>query len=243
MSETVVTGYHAIEEALRSGRAENGILHISRKNERILRIIRTADARHVKIKRESDEVLNRLSADDHRGVVLELSAQKHSGSTTLEGFLGGIDQRDALVLILDGITDPQNLGAILRSADQFGVDLVVLPTRRSAGMTGTVMKVSAGAAAYLKVAEVHNLARAMVQLKNHGFWIYGADLGGTPPAKCEFAGRSALVMGAEGKGLGRLVAEHCDRLITIPMTGHVDSLNVSVAAGIILYEIRRSVGS
>lgn len=145
----------------------------------------------------------------------------------------------ALVLVLDGVTDPQNLGAILRSADKFDVDLVITPNRRSAGTGPTVAAASAGALAWVPQAVVPNLARALKQLKEAGFWVYGADLGGIPASEAGLQGRVVLVMGAEGRGLGRLVSETCDRIITIPTGGHVDSLNVSVATGILLYEVRR----
>src|SRR6056297_1391435 len=156
-TESVLTGYHAIEEALKSGSASGGILHISRKNERIRELVRLAGSLKVKIKRDSDEELSRISRETHRGVVLEMNIPVGSSDVTLGGYLKTLKEEKSLVLILDGITDPQNLGAILRSADQFGVDLVVLPSRRSAGMGPTVMKTSAGAAAYLKVIEVANL--------------------------------------------------------------------------------------
>lgn len=248
MNEQVILGYHAIEEALLSGTASGGVLHISRKNDRIRMLTKIAAEQKIKIKRQSDEALTALvphtyKGELHRGAVLVLTSTARSGQGELEKFLEGLENRNALMLVLDGITDPQNLGAIIRSADQFGVDMVLLPSRRSAGVNATVMKVSAGAAAYINVLEVQNITRALELLKEHGFWIYGAELGGTHLPGCEFAGKSAVVMGAEGRGLGRLISGHCDRLITIPMSGHVDSLNVSVAAGIILYEIRRSSGT
>jgi 23S rRNA (guanosine2251-2'-O)-methyltransferase len=245
MDERIIVGYHAIEEALRSGNAAGGVLHVSRKNERVRMLLKLAGEGRVKIRRESDDALRALAQDSHggedpRGAVLVLETPARGGRKTLEKFLEVLEDRDALILVLDGITDPQNLGAILRSADQFGVDIVLLPSRRSAGINSTVMKVSSGAAAYVEAVEVPNIPRALELLKENGFWIYGADLGGTPLWECDFAGRIALVLGAEGRGVGRLVSEHCDTMVTIPMSGHVDSLNVSVATGIILYEVRRA---
>jgi 23S rRNA (guanosine2251-2'-O)-methyltransferase len=155
-------------------------------------------------------------------------------------YLEDFDRRqEALVLLLDEITDPQNLGAILRSADLFNVDLVVIPQRRSAHETAAVKVASAGASAYVPTVTVTNLARTMEELKQAGFWIYGAQAGGEAAEKVRLSGKLALVMGSEGKGLRRLVSEGCDGFVSIPMGGHIDSLNVSVAAGILLYEVRR----
>jgi 23S rRNA (guanosine2251-2'-O)-methyltransferase len=150
-----------------------------------------------------------------------------------------MELKNSVVLVLDEITDPQNLGAILRSADQFGVDLVVLPERRSAKLSSTVNKTSAGASAYISVVVVKNLRRSISELKAAGFWVYGADIKGTKLQNVEFAERAVVVLGAEGKGLSRLILEECDHVVTIPTSGRVDSLNVSVAAGIMLYELRR----
>ncbi|HDQ13329.1 MAG TPA: 23S rRNA (guanosine(2251)-2'-O)-methyltransferase RlmB [Sediminispirochaeta sp.] len=145
----------------------------------------------------------------------------------------------ATVLLLDGLTDPGNLGAVLRSCDLFDLDLLVLPTRRSAKINGTALKASAGAGVYVSYAEVNNLARAIRELKEHDFWVYGADVEGEPVWSVKFPPRVALLLGSEGGGLGRLTSEHCDQMVTIPTGGHIDSLNVSVAAGILLYELRR----
>ena len=143
------------------------------------------------------------------------------------------------MLMLDEITDPHNLGAILRSADQFGVNLVVVPERRSAQANETVTKISSGAAQYVPMAVVTNMGRAVDQLKKHGFWIYGADMAGTSSYGAKFTKRAAIVMGSEGSGMRGLTRKLCDEIVSIPMNGHIDSLNVSVAAGILLYEYRR----
>jgi 23S rRNA (guanosine2251-2'-O)-methyltransferase len=146
-----------------------------------------------------------------------------------------------LVVLLDGITDPHNMGAILRSCDQFGVDLVVCPKRNSAaGESAVVHRASSGAASWVPTVEVPNLSAAIMSLQKAGFWVYGADAQGAAASGVSFAPRSALVLGCEGTGMGRLVSKHCDTIVAIPTTGHVDSLNVSVAAGILLYEIRRT---
>ena len=164
---------------------------------------------------------------------------RREGAAGLRERLGRISSPTALILFLDEISDPHNLGAILRSADQFGAELVVLPTRRAARETQTVTKTSAGASLYVPVCSMPNLAAGLELAKEADFWVYGADLGGRRLDEVGIEGRVALVLGSEGGGLRRLVRERCDALVRIPSGGHVDSLNVSVAAGILMYEIRR----
>ena len=157
-----------------------------------------------------------------------------------EEYLSGLEEGEAAtVIVLDHLSDPHNLGAILRSADQFGVGLVVLPQARSVRETETVLKSSAGAAAWVPQATVPNLPRAIERLKEEGFWIYAADMAGEELWTAELTKRCAFVFGGEGKGIGKLVAETADVVLSIPSFGHVDSLNVSVAAGVILYEAAR----
>lgn len=145
-----------------------------------------------------------------------------------------------LVLILDGILDPHNLGALIRSAHCFGANGVILPERRAASVTGTVIKTSAGAARHIPIARVANLARALDELKTKGFWIFGADARADQSVSDpDYQGAVGLIMGGESKGLRPLIRKKCDDLISIPMLGKIDSLNVSVSGGIILHEIRR----
>ena len=136
----------------------------------------------------------------------------------------------SFVLILDGITDPQNFGAILRVADGFGVHVVVVPEHDSVGLTPAAVKASAGASEWVPVAQVKNLARTIEQLQKSGYWVYAASADGDPPSAIDFTGKVALVLGSDGKGIRRNVLEHCDRVVTIPMEGHVDSFNVATAA-------------
>jgi 23S rRNA (guanosine2251-2'-O)-methyltransferase len=179
----------------------------------------------------------------HKGAVLAVRRGAPSPKGDLAAELDRLgDRPTALVLVLDGVTDPQNLGAILRSADLLGVECVVLPSRRSVQETGTVARVSAGASAYVPLVVVPNVAAALGLLKDHGFWVYGADMQGEPCNGVDLHGRVCLVLGGEGAGIHRLVRERCDALIAIPSVGHVDSYNVSVAAGILLYEVRRQQG-
>jgi 23S rRNA (guanosine2251-2'-O)-methyltransferase len=143
------------------------------------------------------------------------------------------------VLICDEITDPHNYGAILRSADQFGCDLVLSRNRRSAKNAPVIAQTSAGAASWVNELETGNLRRAVDDLKEAGFWIYGADKAGEKAWRKDLTGRVALILGAEGAGISRLLRESCDGLLAIPRSGHIDSLNVSVAAGILMYEVTR----
>ena len=169
---------------------------------------------------------------------LILTEKKESTQKNLSVFLKSYTKKDALVIVLDKITDPHNYGAILRSADQFYADLIIIPGRQSAQDSPTVLKTSAGASNYVPVV-IHNIASAISMLKENGFWIFGAGLDGDRIDKKDFKGRVAVVLGSEGKGISSLVKKSCDTLISIPTSGNIDSLNVSVAAGIIMYEVRK----
>ena len=141
------------------------------------------------------------------------------------------------IIAADGIQDPHNLGAIIRTAEAAGADGVIIPKRRSASVTSTVYKTSAGAASWIKVARVSNLASTLEELKKHNIWIYGAEADGTPFHKAKLTGGVCLVIGSEGQGLSRLVRETCDQVLSIDMYGHVNSLNASVSAGVLMYEV------
>lgn len=253
-SQNNISGYNAILAYLSRGSSE-ALLYVdgakADRNERIAELERIAHATGVTVRRVSAQEILRLSGGGGAGgqAASAVLAIPGSEETTREGdrlsaYLdrigrSGEEATNHLVLVLDGITDPQNLGAILRSADMFGVELVVLPSRRAARETETVARVSAGASAFVEIAEVANLVRAMKSLKTAGFWIYGADMHGERADSRRLSGKTALVLGNEGAGISRLVRETCDLFVSIPTAGHVDSLNVSVSAGILLYEIRR----
>lgn len=175
----------------------------------------------------------------HQGVVALIDKNINYGENDFERLLANCTAA-ALILILDGITDPHNLGACLRAADAAGVDFVIIPKDKSAGITPLVSKIASGAAEVLPIVQVTNLARAMQKLKRLGVWLYGTHLNAEQSLyDIDFTGPSALVMGAEGSGIRRLTAEECDMLCDLPMSGHVESLNVAVACGIGLYEIVR----
>jgi 23S rRNA (guanosine2251-2'-O)-methyltransferase len=239
----VVFGYHAIEELLRRG-SVRGTLMLSRQSSRITALRELAERAGVEVSEVAEAELTRLcGTPDHKGAVLSVAsgAAVQRGGLRVELQRLG-DRATVLALVLDGLTDPQNLGAVLRSADLFGVEAVVIPSRRSAQETATVARVSAGASAYVPLVVVPNLPSALELLKEHGFWIYGAEMGGPAAHRTDLRGRICLVLGSEGEGMHRLVRERCDATVGIPAAGHVDSFNVSVAAGILMYEVRRQQG-
>ena len=194
----------------------------------------------VRVDRMGSFELDRL-APGNRGIALQVEDYSPDGAElSLNEYLGSLgDRQNALAIIIDEITDPHNYGAILRSCDQFGVDIVISRNRRNAKHAGVISQTSAGAVSWVPQAEVPNLVRAVGQLKDAGFWIYGADMKGEPVYEKDMRGRAALVLGGEGSGISRLLKENCDGLIGIPSRGKIDSLNVSVAAGVLLYEVTR----
>jgi len=237
-----VFGFHSIEEALRRGVGAATLL-LSREGPRIAELRELAEKMGVPVSEVGDAEITRLcGSPTHRGALLVLARASSSQKSSLSHHLKEITGDNPVVLVLDGITDPQNLGAILRSADQFRVDLVVIPSRRSAQETQTVSRVSSGASEYVPLAVVPNIASALQLLKENGFWIFGADAEGDRTDSLKLTGKVCLVMGSEGAGLHRLVRERCDFLVAIPAAGHVDSFNVSVSAGILLFETRRQQG-
>lgn len=240
-----ISGHHAIKEALNQPPA-GSVLYLSQGEKRNIQLEALARSQKgVEIKRVNKPELDRLAGhENHRGALLALPQMRTRAKKTLgvKEFANNLQaDESALVLILDGITDVHNLGAILRSADQFAVDLVIIPQRRSGQIDATVDRISSGAAQYVQVATVVNLVREIEILKERGFWIYGAEMEGSSLPQTHFAQRSAIIMGSEGAGLSHLVKKHCDHLVAIPTQGHIDSLNVSVATGILLYEFRRQL--
>jgi 23S rRNA (guanosine2251-2'-O)-methyltransferase len=232
----VVFGIHPVLEALRARRAV-AVRFADKESARLREILDLARESGVPVFREPPERLeSRARGQVHQGVVAELvDLGTWSVADLVTGAAG-----PPLIVVLDGIEDPHNLGAILRTCDAAGVDGVVVQERRSAARSGVAAKASAGALAHVRIAEVVNVARALEELKDLGVWTVG--LAGEAPLtydQADLAGPAALVLGAEGAGLRRLVRERCDFLISIPMVGHVGSLNVSVAAGVALFEAVR----
>jgi len=239
-----LTGFHAIEERIKAAKTHGlscGPLLVAKAGPRANKIVTLAINSKIRLERIGAFDLDGI-APDNRGIALQVEDEGGSADISLEKFLTDLgDRRNALVLILDEITDPHNYGAILRCCDQFGVDLVIGRNRRSAKHAEVISKTSAGAVSWVAQAETPNLVRAMEDLKEAGFWIYGADMEGEPVYSIDLKGRIAFVLGSEGAGISRLLRESCDAMVGIPSAGRIDSLNVSVATGILLYEARRQM--
>lgn len=243
----LIYGVNPVLEALRAGRVEK--LRISRRalresergGTRLEKILKLAASRNVLIEPVDPLVLDRDSgAGVHQGVAATVEAPQ---GYTVEDLVRSA-RGAPLIVVLDGVEDPHNVGAILRTADAAGADGVVMQTRRSAALGGAAAKASAGAVAHVKVARVVNISRAVDELKQLGVWTAGLAVErGQRYDTVDFSVATAFVVGSEGDGLRRLVREHCDRLISIPMLGLVESLNVSVATGVILFEAVRQRAS
>jgi len=237
----IVYGVNPVLEALRAGRVR-AIRLDSQASARLADVRRLASAAGISVTQVSPAVLDRVTGGAvHQGVVAEATAP---ASLSLEALIDGA-RVPALLLVLDGVEDPQNLGAILRVAEAAGVDGVVRQTRRAAPL-GRVAKASAGAVTHLRIASVVNIARAVAELKSAGIWTVGLEADGEELyGGPDLALPTALIVGSEGRGLRRLVRERCDRVVSIPMLGHVNSLNVAVAAGVVLFEAvrQRRVGA
>ena len=227
-------GIHPVREALRAGRPLDKVLLVKgAAGPRLQEIIELCRAQSVPIRFETREALDRTSKGvPHQGVIAFGAAHRYVELSDVENA--------RLLVVLDGIEDPHNLGAIVRTALAAGANGVVVSERRSAPLTETVDRAAAGALAHLPVARVTNISQALERLKEHGFWIYGLDERGTALYnEIDYAVPTVLVLGGEGKGLHQGVQKHCDMLIRIPMAGEVSSLNVSVAAGVALFDWRR----
>jgi 23S rRNA (guanosine2251-2'-O)-methyltransferase len=235
-----ITGVNSIEQALLKA-TSGASLYYSDPGKRALALIEEARKKKLTVRQVKPDVLDKMAPQDkHRGMVLEIPDESASCSVDLEDQITALAGNEkAFVVILDGVSDPHNLGAVLRSADVFGVDLIVLPEHGSVKINETVFRTSSGAAAHIPVATVTNLNRTIEKLKDAKFWIFGADASGTAVTDCDLKGRVALIMGSEGKGLHQLVSKNCDFIVSLPVLGKVDSLNVSVAAGVLMYEKRR----
>jgi len=238
----IVFGIHAVEAALKKAAVSELWLDERQKpGSRLNNLIELARRERVKIARHSREELDQLAGGErHQGVVAHLS--EALAAVTQQDLLTLIEslEHPPFLLILDGVTDPHNLGACLRSANAAGVDAVIAPKDKAVGLTPVVRKVACGAAEETPFYQVTNLARTLRDLQQAGVWLIGAD-GETEQSifQTDLKGALALVMGAEGTGLRRLTREHCDLLVKIPMAGTVESLNVSVATGICLFEALR----
>lgn len=263
MSEKIITGFHAIEErvlrAKENNANENVKMHIffSKPGPRVKKILAFAKEAGIACSGQDERYLDNLvkslpeTSREHRGIVLCVSGENTKAENILdfdEWLLAAKakpKEERQVVVVLDSVTDPHNVGAIIRSCDQFGANLVILPERRGIKdieSNEVIARSSAGSSAWVSVSVVNNLVRTVQLLKENGFWAYAADAGGENVTKINFAPRSVIVMGSEGNGIARLLESECDTIVSIPTCGKIDSLNVSVAAGVLLYENYRQLG-
>ena len=236
--DDIIAGRNPVSEALSSGRPIESIL-VSKNNHAgsIVAIISKAKKKGITIKEVDQKKLDFMTGGaTHQGIVAVCAIKEYQ---TVEDILSLAKERNEapFIVILDEIEDPHNLGAIIRTAECSGAHGVIIKKRHSAGLSYTVGKASAGAVEYVPVARVNNISTVIDELKEQGIWVYGADMNGTDYTKCDFSGGCALVIGNEGKGISRLVREKCDTIVSLPLKGKINSLNASVAAGILMYKI------
>lgn len=236
----IICGRNPVLEAVRSGREIDRLLiahGISGGS--VTAIIAKCKAKGVLIKEISPQKLDYYCGGaNHQGVAVMLASQEYS---TVEDILSLAKERNEkpFIIICDGLEDPHNLGAVIRTAEATGVHGVIIPERRSASLNATVAKAACGALEYVPVARVTNIASTIDMLKENGIWVFGADMDGEDYTKTDFDVPCAIVVGNEGKGIGTLTAKKCDKIISLPMLGKINSLNASVAAGILMYEAVR----
>ena len=232
--EEIIYGKNAVTEALKAERPIDTV-YLLKNAQGMNQIVALAKKQGIVIKDVSEDKLKALCGDKHGGTAAVMSAVTYC---TVDDILENAEKKGKppFIIICDEIQDPHNLGAIIRTAEASGADGVIIPKRRSAAVNSTVFKTSAGAAAWVKIARVSNLVDTIKTLKKHGVWVYGAEADGTPIDKADLSGAVALVIGSEGFGLGKLVRENCDVVLSLPMFGKVNSLNASVCAGILMYE-------
>jgi 23S rRNA (guanosine2251-2'-O)-methyltransferase len=243
-----LTGIHAVREALEAGRAfDRIIIARGRQDTRVEEIVQLARGRNITVRFEERSQIDRLAASkDHQGIVALVAAR---AAATLDDILEAANAsagrgEKGLIVLLDGVEDPHNLGAVIRTALAAGAHGVVVPERRAAGLTDTVSRASAGALAHMPVAKVTNLARSMEELKEAGYWLIGLDESADKSyTQADFTSPVGIVLGGEGNGMHELTRKRCDFVVSLPTRGPVKSLNVSVAAGVVLFEALRQRGA
>lgn len=239
-NENIICGRNPVMEALRSGREIDRLLVAHGvTGGSVAAIIAKCSSRGILIKEVSPQKLDYYCGGaNHQGVAVFFASQEYCEvSDILE--VANQRQEKPFIIICDEIEDPHNLGAIIRTAEACGVHGIIIPKRRSASLNATVAKSASGALEYMKVARVTNLANTIEELKEAGVWVFGADMDGTDYTKTDFDIPCALVIGNEGKGIGTLVAKKCDGIVSLPMCGKINSLNASVAAAVLMYEVVR----
>lgn len=237
--ENLLAGRNPIREALKAGRdIEKLLVQRGELSGSAREIVQMARETHILVQEVDKARLDEITPH-HQGMLAFASAYQYS---TVEDMLdtAAAKGEDPFLILLDGVTDPHNLGAIIRSAECVGAHGVIVPERRSVGLTPAAVKASAGAVEHMKVARVTNLNRTIEDLKKQNVWAYALDMDGEDYEKVNFKGGVALVIGAEGEGVSRLTLETCDQKVSLPMAGHIDSLNASVAAGIVMYRVLSS---
>lgn len=239
-NDNLVIGRNAVLELLKSGREVESVYIAKGEREGSVKsIIALCREKKIVIKDVDKRKLDALSAGaNHQGVAANVPAHEYS---SVEDILAYAEERGEapFIVICDEIEDSHNLGAIIRTAEACGVHGIIIPKRRSVGLNFIVAKTSCGALEYMRVARVGNLAQTIDELKKKNIWVYAADMDGQRWDKTDYSGGAALVVGNEGSGIGRLIKEKCDVTVSLPMLGHINSLNASVASGIIMYEIAR----
>ena len=234
----LLIGRNAVTEALKSDREiDTLILMRNNNNPALSRLASMAKEKGAVVKEVDSKKLDFMCGGaNHQGVAAYVAAHEYS---SVEDILAYAEEKGEkpFIVVCDEIEDPHNLGAIIRTAECAGVHGVIIPKRRSASLNFTVGKTSAGALEYMRVARVSNLASTVDELKEKGCWVYGADMDGTDYKKTDFSGAVVLVIGSEGKGIGKLIRQKCDAIVSLPMKGNINSLNASVAAGILMYEV------
>ena len=237
----VISGRNPVSEAIRNGRAIDKIL-IARgeKSGAVVGILAKAREKQIPIKEVDRTKLDFVSGNStHQGIVAFAAAKEYSTVEEIFEFAQSKNE-PPFIVILDEVEDPHNLGAIIRTAECAGVHGIIVPKRSSASLSYTVGKASAGAIEYMRVARVTNIANIIDEIKERGVWVYGADMNGTDYTQCDFSGACAIVIGNEGKGISRLVREKCDVIVSLPMKGKINSLNASVAAGVLMYSAMKN---
>ncbi|HHS2685973.1 TPA: 23S rRNA (guanosine(2251)-2'-O)-methyltransferase RlmB [Streptococcus agalactiae] len=238
-SSDLVYGLHAVTESLRANTGNKLYLQDDLRGKNVDKVKALATEKKVSISWTPKKTLSDMTNGGvHQGFVLKVSEFAYADLSEI--MTKAENEENPLILILDGLTDPHNLGSILRTADATNVTGIIIPKHRSVGVTPVVSKTSTGAVEHVPIARVTNLSQTLDTLKDKEFWIFGTDMNGTPSHKWNTKGKLALVIGNEGKGISNNIKKQVDEMITIPMNGHVQSLNASVAAAILMYEVFRN---
>lgn len=229
----IVSGRNNVKEILKNFKNNNGIKKaILQNNFNELDILSLIKTRNIPLKYMEKSKLDALAKNNHQGVILEVGDYNY---VSIDDIIS--DKEECKIVLLDHLEDPHNLGAIVRTVEASGIDGIILPLNRSVSVNETVMKTSVGTLYDVKICQVTNLNNAIKYLKKKGFWIYGADMDGESYSHVSFAPKSCLIIGNEGNGIARIIRESSDYIVSIPMYGKVNSLNASVAAGILIYEM------